>query len=213
MSVYPHVDSAKSILPGHVGGPFSSYEIYPKGVHFETQDEFEKVFILLRPHILSNIGWVFTSGIIFVIPMIIVYLIIQFEIPVADLVPVGINFDALVVIIIAVYYSFFFSYAFSNFIDWFYDMYVVSNERLLDYEFTPVSSVHVSELALADIQDIKESKIGFLPTVFGYGDITVSTASKRGSFKLRAVADPSRFRNIIDDLGDLIRKTGHTDHL
>ncbi len=199
-----HIDSAADILPKHEGGPLSGYEILPKGVKFATQNSFEKVFVLLRPHVLTNIGWILTSGVIFVIPFILVYLVYTFEIPVSDFISIQKQ-----IIIIAIYYSFLLTYVVFNFLDWYFDIYLVTNQRVIDYEFTPVSSYHIFEVALEDIQDIRDSTIGFLPSIFNYGNVIISSAAERGSFKFTAVPSPSRFRDIIGDLSYKVKTLGH----
>ncbi|HEC65766.1 MAG TPA: PH domain-containing protein [bacterium] len=200
-----HVDSAHSLLPEHEGGALRSYEINPKGVRFATQDPYEKIFIIMRSHFLVNIGWVITSIIMFFIPLGVVALIGQFNIDVGALLTITQQ-----MVVALIYYSFFLSYVYFNFVDWYYDIYLITNQRALDYEFSPLTSVHVFEMALEDLQDIKASKIGFLPNIFGYGNVILSSASRSGKIEFHAVARPSRFRDLIGDLTVLIRKTGHT---
>ncbi|MBN1916237.1 PH domain-containing protein [Candidatus Dojkabacteria bacterium] len=198
------IDSAAGILPDHEGGPFSSYEINPKGIRFGTQNPYEKVFVLIRPHILTNIGWMITAGAVFIVPFVVAYLIDTFGIPLGDFVSLERQ-----LIVIVIYYSFLLTYVLFNFLDWYFDIYLVTNQRLIDYEFSPISSYHVIELALEDIQDIRDSTVGLLPSLFHYGTVIISSAAERGNFKFRAVPQPSRFRDVIGDLSSAVKTRGH----
>lgn len=202
-----HIDSAAGILPEHEGGPLASYEINPKGIKFGTQNRYEKVFVLIRPHVLTNLGWVITAGIVFIIPFVVAYLLNIFDVPLEDFVSLQRQ-----IIILAIYYSFLLTYVLFNFLDWYFDIYLVTNERLIDYEFSPIASYHIFELALEDIQDIRDSTVGLLPSLFHYGTVTISSAAERGNFRFRAVPQPSRFRDIIGDLSYAVKARGHIKH-
>jgi hypothetical protein len=199
-----HIDSAEKIFPRREGSPLGGYEINPKSAGFDTQNPYEKLFILIRGHMLINLGWVITSIVMLCIPFVVYILLIQFDIEIGEF----LNTQAQIVAGL-IYLSVFLSYVFFNFIDWYYDIYLITNERLIDYNFSPLTSVHVSEIALQDIQDIKVSTIGFMPNIFGYGNVIVSSASRRGTFEFHAVPKPSKFRDNIGDLTDLVKRRGH----
>ncbi len=55
-----------------------------------------------------------------------------------------------------------------------------------------------------NIQDISQKVLGFLPAAFNYGDIRIQTASERNQFYLKAVPDPTWFRDVISDLSKLV---------
>jgi len=200
-----HIDSAPPAISRHEGGPLSSHEILPHGVHFETQNTYETIFVLLRPHILTNIGWIISAAITILIPAAIEYLIIQFSVPLNDFVSLPSQ-----IVILAIYYSFVLTYIIFNFLDWYYDIYLVTNQRVVDYEFKPISSYKVFEVSLEDIQDIRAKTVGFLPSIFDYGDVVISSAAETGSFKFHAVPAPNKFRDIIGDLSYKVRTEGHS---
>ena len=199
-----HIDTAPPAVARHEGGPLSSHEILPHGVHFETQNPYETIFVLLRPHLLTNLGWVITSAISIVIPLVIIYLTEQFAVRLDDFVePIK------QMVILSIYYSFVLTYIVFNFLDWYYDIYLVTNQRVVDYEFKPITSYKVFEVALEDIQDIRSKTVGFLPSIFNYGDVVISSAAETGSFKFHAVPRPNKFRDIIGDLSYKVRTEGH----
>ncbi len=181
---------------------FGTLDINPRNFYFETQDRGEKVYIKARAHPFINIGWVLNTAFLMVIPFIIWY--IYLILPV-DLRIVGEVSPFLVIVIFSIYYSIIFTMTFFNFLDWYYDLYLVTNIRIINIQFDPLKQHRISEAKLEHIEHVDESVIGFFPSIFDYGDVKVSTAARRGMFIFRAVPDPAWFRDVIMDLSRYIR--------
>lgn len=177
---------------------FGTLDILPKDISFESQNRGEKVFIKTRPHPLVNIGWVLNLAFFAVLPFLIIIIL--------NALPVRINYESLIpsnyvlLIIGLFYYSILFSFFLFNFVDWYYDLYLVTNERILNIEFEPIKSHKISEANLRNIEDVSETVIGFLPGIFNYGNVTVQTAARQDLFVFKAVPDPNWFRDVIVDL-------------
>ena len=92
-----------------------------------------------------------------------------------------------------------------QFIKWYYNLYLVTSERIIHYFFRPLGGYKVAETEIENIQDVSQASIGFLPNIFGYGDIMVQTASIKNKFFFKAVPHPIWFRDVIADLSRLVK--------
>ncbi len=187
------------LLPKREQKAFGAISVYPKKVRFQTQNPGERVYIVARAHIITNLGWIFKIIFFSLIPVAIMYFFSYFAIQITF-----INSDMLVLIIMGFYLSLI-TNAFMNFLTWYYNIYLVTNERILHYFFRPLTGYKVAETEIENIQDVSQASIGFFPNIFGYGDIMIQTASTRNKFYFKAIPKPVWFRDVIADLSRLVR--------
>ncbi len=84
------------------------------------------------------------------------------------------------------------SYFLMQWVFWYFDIWVVTDEKLVDSQLVTFFLFNRAELPLRQVQDISFSTSGLLATLFRCGDITVQTASKQGSFKLLSIYQPQQ---------------------
>lgn len=76
---------------------------------------------------------------------------------------------------------------FFNFVDYYLDVWIVTNERLINIEQKGLFSRTISELRYYRIQDVTSEVKGIVPTLFHYGDVYVQTAAERTRFIMKQV--------------------------
>jgi len=91
-------------------------------------------------------------------------------------------------------------YGFMIWIDYYFDIWIITTERIINIEQKGMFARKASELRLQRIQDITTEVTGFMPTVFNYGDIRIQTAGTTEEFIFRTISDPYNVKNIIMDL-------------
>lgn len=91
-------------------------------------------------------------------------------------------------------------YGFMIWIDYYFDVWIITSERIVNIEQKGMFTRKVSELRFQKIQDVTAEVIGFLPTIINYGDVKVQTAGEESEFVFRTVSDPYGIKNIIMDL-------------
>lgn len=187
------------ILPRREVQAFGAIEVYPRKIKFRTQNPGEKVYLLVRAHIITNVGWIIRFAVLNVVPILVLEFFNYFNLDTGF-----IAYDY-VVLVLLVYYVTITAGALMSFLRWYYNIYLVTSQRILHYEYRPLSVYKVSEAEIENIQDVSQQSIGFLPAIFGYGDIKVQTAANRSRFYFRAVPRPVWFRNVIADLAALVR--------
>ena len=75
--------------------------------------------------------------------------------------------------------------------DFFLDVWILTDQRVIAVEQKGLFSRITSECTLSKIQDISIEVYGFIPTILHYGNLTVRTASEHEEFIFKQVARPN----------------------
>ncbi len=81
-------------------------------------------------------------------------------------------------------------YGFLVWIDYYLDVWIVTNERIVNIEQKGLFTRHISELRFSRVQDVTSSVDGLIPTMLNFGDVYVQTAAEQERFVFRQVGDP-----------------------
>ncbi len=192
------IQKMDQIVPKSNLGFFGSVQYRPK-MSFEGQNRNEKVYIMARRHWLTNIGWIFNNFIYLLIPVIAALILNIFDTRLPEL-----NRQIYAVIVLG-YYSFVFTNMFKNFIDWYYDIYFVTNEKVMDVIFKPFASYQIEEIPLVSIESVREKTPGVLASLFNYGNITITTEANDRTMIFPYISRPTKVRDIISDLAFVAR--------
>lgn len=88
-------------------------------------------------------------------------------------------------------------YAFLIWIDYYFDLWIITNHRIVNIEQKGMFTRKVSETTYGKVQDITTNVSGMLPTMLNFGDLTVQTAGETDDFIFRTISDPYHVKNII----------------
>lgn len=103
-------------------------------------------------------------------------------------------FLPIVILIGSSYYLLIWLFFFVNFVDFYLDLWIVTNDRVLNIEQHGLFSRTVSELDLAQVQDVTSEQHGVFAWTFGYGTVYIQTAAERGRFIFEQVPEPEEIR-------------------
>ncbi|MGD9891722.1 MAG: hypothetical protein AB7R89_12490 [Dehalococcoidia bacterium] len=92
-----------------------------------------------------------------------------------------------------------------------HDLWIVTNQRLLDVYRRNFFDQRVSSADLVNVQDISVEKNGVLATLFNFGDVRCQTAGAQGGFVLSGVPNPARVLTSLDAARDAARFQLHDD--
>jgi len=174
----------------------SSFCPNPKGVSFQTQKDEESIILFLRSHILTNLSWITISFVLIVLPVIILTFLSNFGLDFLST-PAANRFTAVFVLF---YYLLVFSFVFVNFLHWFYNVFIVTSERVVDIDYSDVVVHNIAVTDLSHIEDVNYTQSGFIPTFFHYGNLFVQTAGNERNFEAFSVPKPREATHIIGDL-------------
>lgn len=165
--------------------PFAMFAPQPVGVTFENQEAGEKIVLLLRAHIATLVPR-------FLLTILLIFLPFLFDIFLSFLKVDFFDFLSQVQILIigAFWYLFVFGLAFYRFIVWYFNVYMVTNERIIDVDFKGILHKETAYAKLNQIEDVSPKIIGFFGTFFHYGNVYVQTAGERSEFEFHNVERP-----------------------
>lgn len=81
--------------------------------------------------------------------------------------------------------------------DYYLDIWVVTNSRVVFIELHGLFSRTVSSVNLENIQDVSTEVRGFLPMILRYGNVVIQSAGTRGQFVFRHVPNPHEIKDMI----------------
>ena len=175
------------------GGSLSAFSINPHGVVFQTQEQDEQVILLMRRHIVTNVPWILGAIIAFILPILLSPFIA--EIGLFSSAGIGNMF-----IFTLLWYTGIFTFTFLSFINWYFNVYIVTNERVIDVDFVNLTYKQISHAPIFKIQDIKFEQVGVVAGIFNFGTVTIQTAGELPNFDFEDVPNPAEVVHIISDL-------------
>lgn len=88
----------------------------------------------------------------------------------------------------------------TQFFDYYLDVWIVTNERIVDIQLKGLFSRTTSETRLYRVQDVTAEMKGIGATVFDYGTVHVQTAGATGRFIFEQMPDPDEVVRAISKL-------------
>lgn len=118
----------------------------------------------------------------------------------------------------SMFFIFIWIFAFFIWIDYYFDIWIITSEKIINVEQRGMFIRSVSEVKFERIQDVTVEVIGMIPTILNYGDVFIQTAGEKERFIFRQVAEPYKLKDTImelqkervseetNELGEAIRK-------
>lgn len=119
-------------------------------------------------------------------------------------------YKAFFTILISAFYLFVILFAFANFVDYYLDVWIVTNERIINIEQKGLFSREISEKELGQMQDITSDVDGFLPTVLNYGNVYIQTAAEKERFVFKEIPFADEVARRISNLVSEYQKLNKT---
>ncbi len=170
--------------------------------HLPNAIQDEKVIHVLHRHPFTIfwliIGYIFVLG---SIPAALIYFpLYQHELAVnTTLMP-------LIVLGGSAFFLFVWLFLFQNFMDYYLDVWIVTNKRILNIEQTGLFIRTVSELHLYRVQDVTSTVKGVAETLLDYGDVEIQTAGEKTRFVFEQIPHPTIISKSILDLSEIERR-------
>jgi hypothetical protein len=180
-------ESKRKILGG-------AYEVSPGSKFMDEQDD-EEVVLMLRAHPITNVRWMMAVVGALVLPEILGWAGLFNAIP-FKYVFVG----------KLMWYLMTLGFAFEKFLDWYYSVLIVTNERLVDVDFVNLLYRMVSYATLNHIEEPSMVMGGFVRSFFRYGDLSVATAAELPTIEAMAIPNPDKVIRIISELAEELEK-------
>ena len=167
-------------------GPLTCFAINPTGVRFETQDDNETVELFLRQHIIVNLTWVVSAFFLLLVPTVFAPILLN-SLGLLSKIPFSYGLVGT-----AFWYLAVFGFVLAKFLGWFFNIYIVTSERVIDIDFYYLLYKKFSQAELSKIQDTSFETGGILATFFNYGNVSVQTAGESPNLEFDKVPYPDR---------------------
>lgn len=171
-------------------GIFSAFMTQPSQVYFETQQEDEHILMLIRQHPIVNLKWIVTSLLLILLPSVVLSIF-----PFLDFLPTQFDFFAIIG-----WYLFVFVFAIEGFLSWYYNIYIITDERIIDVDFYSLLYRSVSEAKIEKIEDVTSTMTGLTGTLFNFGTISIQTAAEKREFEFVHVPQPTQITKFLNEL-------------
>lgn len=183
------------------GSLLGSISVLPKNVTFGTQHDGEKLIVLLRAHIFTNLKWIALVSLLTFLPLF------WGDFPLISALDVWTQMIVAVVWYLALGFV-----AIENLMLWYYSVYIITDERLIDVDFFDLFYKNIDVTRIKSVENVNYSQMGALSSILNYGDVVVETSAEqrttdpgsgeRATFTFEAVPNPDRVARVISELID-----------
>jgi len=159
----------------------------------------EEVLYIIRRDLFILFKRVLFFILLIILPLVFFYLLLITK----SVFILGDVSHALVVLGTSAYYLFIWLFFFFSFIDYYLDVWIITNERIIDIQQRGFFSRVIAEQKLFRIQDVTSEVNGLIPTMFRYGDCHIQTAGAKQRFLFHEVPNPDKIRDNIIKLAEM----------
>ena len=169
---------------------FRTFIPKPKHIHISIQDKDEKIVLVLRQHWITQLS----KLVLLLVAFILVPTILQFA-GFMDALPrqFAHAFNIFLIVLACGLFT-------RSFLIWFFNVYVVTDERVIDFDFASMIYHNISSAKIENIEDVTARSTGPLAAIFDYGTILIQTAGEETEFEFENVPQPAKVTKLINEL-------------
>ncbi len=186
--ISPKEEEKPEVLPSKKAA-FSSSLNHSKNIDFEMREKNEKVLLLLRRHPVTNFRWIIISLLLIFVPTLVT------QLAVLEFLPANFQF-----ILSSGWYLIVITYAFESFLTWFFNVLLITNERVVDIDFSNLIHKEVSSTNFDKIQDVTYKTQGIDRSIFGFGDLLIQTAAEIEDIDISDIPNPDKVAKLLEEL-------------
>lgn len=163
---------------------------------FSGQRDGEEIEFILRKHPLTLFMPAVSLLFMLLLPLLFYIIIMPLALPGFLYKP----YQGIFFLITTIYYGFFWLVAAMEWSNYYLDLLVLTNKRIMKVQQLGLFHRVVSELELERIQDITSTINGPIHTLFDYGDLEIQTASEENKIQPKDIPHPVKVRRKIMEL-------------
>lgn len=169
--------------------PLAAFSFFPVHADFSNKDPEEKIILILRKHPITNFRWVMIAILMLLAPMVLRF------IPLFDFLPVNFQLVGMMM-----WYLIVAAFVFEEFLGWFFNVYIITDERVFDVDFINLTYREVTDANIDQIQDVTVQVGSAIRTIFNYGHVLIQTAAEVPQIEFLDVPQPDRVARILRQL-------------
>ncbi len=176
-------------------------QVFPT-INMDGMDQNEKAVLLIRTHPIFFMFKLISITVLTLVALITVAIVAKILGQLNVVSPQIYSASFILVILIALNLSLL------ELIKWFYNLFLITSERLLDIDLTGIVNMSWSSTHLTNIEDVEARPTGVLHVLLNLGNIYVQTAAAQAKIEINNVKYPTKVQDILLDLVTL--KKRHT---
>jgi uncharacterized membrane protein YdbT with pleckstrin-like domain len=177
------------LIQGKTTSPLSSFLARPKVFTFDTRDDEEEIILVLRRHWFTNVKWIIICLFMLLAPFLLSF------IPLLSFFP-----GRYQTVFVLFWYLVTFAIAFESFLSWYFNVFIITEERVIDIDFYNMLSKKFSEAKISMIQDVTSTQGGVSQTIFNYGTVLIQTASEIPVIRVELVPNPGLVIKVLQQM-------------
>ncbi|MCA9369746.1 PH domain-containing protein [Candidatus Woesebacteria bacterium] len=169
--------------------PFAAFIPKPDSISFDSQGAAEKVLLVLRRHPITQVSWLF-------IVILAAFAPILFSLAgVLSFLPY--NYRAVAVI---GWYMLLTGYSLEKVLQWFFNVYIITDERIVDVDFISLIYKNISAAKIDKIEDVTAVTGGAIQSMVNFGTVRIQTAAEKNEFEFDEVPQPAKVTRFLNEL-------------
>lgn len=169
--------------------PFEAFAAKPFNTFFSDQNSDETIILVLRKHPVTQIKWMVLVVVFALIP------IIFNSISILGFLPPNYQFAGLVI-----WYLLLTGFVLESFLTWFFNVYIITDERIIDVDFLSLIYRNISMAKIDNIEDVTATTGGAIRAMFDFGTVHIQTAAEKREFEFEDVPHPNTVSKLINEL-------------
>ncbi|MCA9374850.1 hypothetical protein KC622_00805 [Candidatus Dojkabacteria bacterium] len=142
---------------------------FPQGVHFSGRNDDETIVLMVRRDIATLIPQAILVFVFLASPLVFTAVLRSLDFGDASVTSLILS-SSLIFILLAI------TVAVDTFLKWFYTVNIITDERVVDVDFSNVMYHSYNDAQLEKIEDVTHKVSGLLGALFDYGTVYIQTA-------------------------------------
>jgi len=164
--------------------------------HLPNQAPDEHLVLLLRRHPFIILGEIVKYTLIASLPFFVRFVLEQRA---SDFFEQG-EFVVVSMFLFLAFELFIWLLLYRAFIDYYLDVWIVTNKRIINIEQIDLFHRRFSEQKLFRVQDVSSVQKGIMATLFDYGNVSVQSAAEQARFEFEQIPHPNDVARRINEL-------------
>ncbi len=174
---------------------------------FAGQQPDEKILLVLHRHWIPFMKDVVRLAVMAIVPAALLWGWTELSDSRLPVTSVG---HGALVLFFALFYLFLLTLLYGFWLDYYLDVFIVTNKRVVDIEQSGLLSRTIAEQPLYRIQDVTSEVNGALAHLFRYGNVYIQTAGEKERFFFEQVPNPELVVRTILSLTDNVMRNHNT---
>ena len=169
--------------------PLAAFAAKPSQTKFDSQMEDEEIVLMLRRHPITQVKKIFVTIVALFLP------ILFFSSPIFDFMPARFQVATGVG-----WYMLLLTYIIEGFLTWFFNVFIITDERIIDVDFLSLIYKNVSSAEIENIEDVTVATGGVLASLVDFGTVKIQTSAEVPEIQFEDVPRPATVARALNEL-------------